>query len=458
MRSVATTRFALALAVASAAGVGRAQDAATTPDAGGDERTNLEGSAPGDGAPSAAPDERDERDEFDAHFADEPDPRAIAAGCDAVSVIEGPDVVVVGCRDRLVALAPGTLEVRWRADLREALRRVERGVDGAILAITPTGIASPCDDAEPVRVTAESGTCAGRVARSERDRAWVRPAPHVRLAPSEALAFFVDGAGGLERVATGTVRALVDGAAVVELGLGERVPDGALALRTRATDHSAWFPPRTGGRVLLRGALDALVPLDGAPGGLVALEAAWFLDAPVVLRAGVAPIAFGVRDTLGIFAMLGYASAGLDLEWLELSLGVAGTTINHRPRGQATSAFAPLFGVRVGAEEGASLAAQLFFTIDDVGVDLGAGRVRLTLPITRGHRLIFRADVGRHGVLRVDAGFRTYLEGAGDRGSIALGFFAGVAHVFYQRVCPIGECSRIAVLAPSVGVELDWSP
>ncbi len=460
MRSPATGLIVLAIAVASPPASTHAQDAEAehgesvgeaATEGGRDELVEVE-ETPTD--PLAI----DELDEFDEHFADEPDPLAIAAGCDPVSLLVEPEVIVVGCRDRIVALAPRTLEVRWRAELRAELRWVERGVDGAILAITEGGAASPCDEAEPVRVVAEGASCAGRTVRTEHDRAWVRLAPYVRVAPGEALAFFVERPTGLEGVATGAVRSIEDGVAEVEVGLGERVPEGALALRTRATEHDIAFPRRTGGRVLLRGAVDALVPFDGAPGGLVAIEGAWFLDAPVVLRTGIAPIAWGVRDTHGIFAMLGYASAGLDLEWVELSVGIAASTINQRPRGQATYAVAPLLGVRVGAEEGLSFAAQLFFTVDDVGVDLGAGRLRLTLPLTRGHRLIVRADVGRHGVLRVDAGLRTYLVGAGDRASIALGFFVGLAHVFYQRVCPVGECSRISVLAPSVGVELDWSP
>ncbi|MCA9605003.1 MAG: hypothetical protein KC619_05390, partial [Myxococcales bacterium] len=299
---------------------------------------------------------------------------------------------------------------------------------------------------------------AGTVARSVADRAWVRLAPAVHLGAGDALAFLVEGPDGLDRVATGRVTDITTDAVEVELGLGERVPTGAIALHVPEPDLRLWTPPRIGGRLRLRGALDALVAFDGAPGGLAAVEAAWFLDAPVVLRAGIAPVAFGVRADRGIFAMLGYASAGLDIDWLEVSLGASVLTLNERPRGQATWAFAPLLGLRLGAEEGMSLAAQLFFPIDDVGVSLGAGRLRLTLPLVPGYHLVFRSDIGRHGVLKVDAGFRAHLQGRGERDTVTLGVFVGIGHVFYQRVCPIGDCSRVMVLAPSVGLELDWSP
>ncbi len=317
---------------------------------------------------------------------------------------------------------------------------------------------SLCGDDAFAHVTGSQGPCSGRVTRSDRDRVEIEAAPLTRLSRDQSVAFYVYGPEGERRVATGVVTQVPGESATVLIGLGERVPVGARAVQVDAVDHSLWVVPRIADRFVMRASLDGLIGFDGGGGAMLTADAAWHLEAPVVLRAGLAPLALGGRGDTGIFAGLGYASVGLDLDWMELSLGVAGTSVNRRARGQATGAFAPVLGARVGWSEGFSVEGQLFLTIDDIGLRLGVGRLRLTFPLTPGHRLVFRADLGRHGVVRVDGGVIVFLDGRGDRGSLALGFFIGGGELSYQSVCPFGVCGRTSVLAPTLGIELDWWP
>lgn len=299
----------------------------------------------------------------------------------------------------------------------------------------------------------------GEVTRSERNEVEVRLSMEgLASAEGDALAFRVVEPEGERRIATGCVERVEDGTAFVRVGVGERVPVGAQARSIPATDHSLVLPSRIPDLLTLRGSVDGLIPIDGGGGALMTLEAAWHLDAPILLRGGLAPLGLGGRDADGILVALGYVSAGLDLDWMALSLGVAATTFNRRLGGQTTVAFAPMLGAQIGAAEGLSLDTQFFFTFDDVGVDLGVGRLRLTIPLVPEVRLVSRADIGWHGALRVDGGVVFFVQGRGERGSVALGLFAGVGHMFYQKVCPFGPCPILGVTSPTLGLEIDWRP
>lgn len=329
-------------------------------------------------------------------------PRPSGRSCAPIGVLRGERDVVEVCPHRVTVRDARTGAERWSVPSHHRLVGIERDEEGEIVVVTVRRSRVPLGATE---------------------------APRPASAPAGAAA-------------------------------DEEPPPAEPTRLLRAGEHALWTPPRVGGRAVLRAGVDGFVPVGTGGAGMLTIDGAWHFEAPFVLRFG-APLALGASGNGlgGVFAGLGYASAGFDIDWLEISLGAAVTTVNERPRGQATEAFAGLLGLRLGWADGFSAEAQLFFTVDDVGLDLGIGRIRLTLPVSpRGARIVHRADVGRHGVVRVDVGPVFFLEGRGGPGSFALGLFGGFGHLYYQRVCPFGACARAIVVSPSFGIELDWRP
>lgn len=269
---------------------------------------------------------------------------------------------------------------------------------------------------------------------------------------------------GERTLVVGRVERADEREALIGVGLGERVPQGASARRAdRApVTRSLVAPPRQGGLLELVAELQLFLPISTLGlGTLTSLSAAYRFVAPVVLQAHVKPLGLSGSDRGNIFSIASWAAVGLDTHLFEFTLGAGGATVNDRDFGSlAKGAFTLVPAIRVGARDGLNLAVESGTQVYDDGFQFGFLHVSGQIPVSTRVSLRLRGGGGRVGHAFGDLGVRYLLTGHGGRDSVFLLGSLGGAWTRFEGRCTVIEpsCSQTELAGPSLGVGLEWRP
>ncbi len=244
-------------------------------------------------------------------------------------------------------------------------------------------------------------------------------------------------------------------------------------------------PPRRGAiweLSAMAGAFVNLGPLGG--GGMGWVSAVYRFDAPIVVRAELAPIGIGIgqigtqrfngfnegNDTTTSGATVvaaGHVLIGFDTQFVEVAVGGGGATIGNSSsyNSAATSATGGASIVeegRLGARDGLALNVESITVAANDQFQFGSFVVSVQVPLTRNVMLIVRGGGGNVGPLFGDLGARYIVRGDGGPDTIALtGFFGGAGIDFQSCSATSGPmagsvCQSTSLGGPSVGGGVEW--
>ncbi len=262
----------------------------------------------------------------------------------------------------------------------------------------------------------------------------------------------------------GRVEQITDDSAIVGVGLGEPVTEGA---RVRKADRapvtrSIVAPPRQWGMFELVGEMQAFLPISTLGlGTLTSLSAAYRFKLPMVVRAQIRPVGLSGSDQGNVFSILGWAAVGLDTQLFELTLGAGGATVNERNFDSvAKSALTLIPTIRVGAHDGLHLAAESGTQVYDDAFNFAFLHASAQIPVGTRFALRLRGGGGRVGHAFGDLGVRYLLSGNGGHDSVFLTGFLGGVRVAFETRCTLLDqtCNTTELAGPSLGVGVEWRP
>jgi hypothetical protein len=311
-----------------------------------------------------------------------------------------------------------------------------------------------------------------------------------------------EGSSTAEReVGTGTVSALEDGKAKVDISRGSRVEKGDLAEPAptgRAVSPLA--PERLGdlgeAGVILRPTL----PLDTLGVAFVnEAWASWTFDAPWYAEVRLSPAGFGWSQDGNAISVAAVAAGGLDNRWFSVGLGAGWSMLNQDVSVMKTDyavgaedgggfyeevsfqevdrAFSLAQQARLGPKDGVSVTVRNTFVLvpeysydystcvydetydsscvkrTDEGKAFAFGGIamRFTLPVGQRTDLFGDWGTGKAGATWVTGGVSTWIRGNGDRGSLALEVAAG-----YGEVVGSPNKRNISLGGPLVSAGVRW--
>jgi hypothetical protein len=268
-------------------------------------------------------------------------------------------------------------------------------------------------------------------------------------------------------VAVGVVKAVSERFAVVTLGIGERVPLGALARPVDApvTARRA-APPRLGGLWHAGFMLRPFVALDDYGGGFLAdASIGYRFETEIHLEAVVSPFAYGTAENKPSAVPFGaFVKASYDSDIFEIGFGIGGETVKDTPLGvESGSGILLVQQMRLGALDGLLLNieshAVLFHSEFDFSGLVGRGQI----PVGRRFWLLFAGGGGSAGYGYGEMGVRALLRGNGDRGSFFFTGTVGGMGVFENRteVCRevdfTAPClEEVLYAGPMIGAGGEW--
>jgi len=252
------------------------------------------------------------------------------------------------------------------------------------------------------------------------------------------------------------------------------------------TRHGLLAPPRHGGiweLSAMAGAFVNLGPLGG--GGMGWASAVYRFDAPIVVRAELAPVgvAIGLTQTTtysgfnqnsgnnpngatGIGAA--HLLVGLDTQFVEVAVGGGGaTSSNSYGYGGASGATAGATIVeegRLGARDGLALHVESIAVATNNQFQFGSFVATIQVPLTQSVMMIVRGGGGNVGLLFGDVGARYVVRGDGGPDTIALtGFFGGAGIDFTSCIATGGQAGAgcqatqsVSMGGPSIGGGVEW--
>lgn len=267
--------------------------------------------------------------------------------------------------------------------------------------------------------------------------------------------------------AVGEVTTLSPGYSRVKLGIGERVPLGALA-RAVSDEPTATrvAPPRLGGLWEVGFMVRPFIALNDLGGGvLLDGSVGYRFESDFHLEAVVAPLAYGTgADKPAVLPVAAYLKASYDLPLFEAGFGIGGETV-----------YDVDFGTKPGS--GTLFVQQLRFgAVDGLKFDL-MSRVVLfesefrfsgfsgtaQFPVGRTSWMLLRGGGGSAGYGFGELGVRVLLVGNGDRGSVfftgalgGLGVFETETYVCKEPTFEF-ECTQTVTYAgPMLGAGAEW--
>jgi hypothetical protein len=268
-------------------------------------------------------------------------------------------------------------------------------------------------------------------------------------------------------VAIGEVTTLSPGFSRVKLGVGERVPVGALA-RVVADEPTAVRvgPPRLGGLWEIGFMARPFVALNDLGGGLL-LEGSvgYRFESAFHLEAAIQPLAYGTGADKPAVAPVGtYIKASYDLPLFEAGFGVGAETVYNVDYGTEPGT-GTLFvqQLRFGAVDGLKLDVMSRVVLFHSRFDFSGLVAASQFPVGRTSWLLFRGGGGQGGFAFGELGVRTLLVGNGDRGSVFFTGTLGGLGVFetktYTCVEPTFEYSctqSVTYAGPMLGGGAEW--
>lgn len=290
-----------------------------------------------------------------------------------------------------------------------------------------------------------------------------------------------------QRVAIGVVAAVGEGRAEVELGLGERVPAGAMARPTSAPLTASMFvSPRLTDLWELRFAFRPFLALGTVGFGMVDdLRATYRFEAPVALHLVLEPAGVGIADDGNILALAGNLVATYDSALFEVGLGLGWSAVNGDLGWGADEAsaggdyefkrvkdgFSLAQLARLGAVDGLNITILNSFLLYDDKFNYGGTRATVQVPVSERLWFIAAGGGGSSGYAFGEIGLRVLVAGNGDHGTVLLTPTLGGAALFgeTEESCQVwnsstqtnepGTCvTDIDYGGPMVGIAVEYRP
>jgi len=270
-----------------------------------------------------------------------------------------------------------------------------------------------------------------------------------------------------EVIAVGVVSAASDRFSRVRLGIGERVPKGALArVVDREPSHTRVAPPRLGGFWEVAFLARPFLAVSEFGGGfLLDATTGYRFESPFHLQAGLEPFAYGTgKDKPTLTPTAAFIKASLDLPMFEVGLGLGvetiyDTTIGTRP-GTGTLL---LQHARIGALDGLNLEGKSDVVLFHSSFQFAGFVGTLQIPVGETSWVLMRGGGGIAGYGYGEMGVKVLLRGNGDRGSVFFTGTLGGAGVFetWDSVCSQPDfsfpCTQSVVYAgPMAGAGAEW--
>jgi len=330
-------------------------------------------------------------------------------------------------------------------------------------AVRATPLGAPTQAAAAPDSAPEPAPQGRVVARHDRELTVSLGRPELALGDHVELYERTPAPGGGERetsLAVGQVVEVSKGAARLELGLSEEVPQSALARpSTRALTRSLVAPPRIGGLTVLEGGIRPFLPTESLGIGVLAdLAVTYLAERPFYARVELQPVGgiLSARSDAGLFT--GYALLGYDQQYFAVGMGVG--LVLARRNGWATAdeehadvgtTFSVKQAARLGARDGLHLRVDNSFVLGAKAWHFAYVQVGLQLPLGTRTWLTLDGAGGEAGrFLRYDIGLRRILLGNGGAGSLFVRPSVGVAGVVRD------DFAGTLDVGPMVGVHLEW--
>jgi len=267
-----------------------------------------------------------------------------------------------------------------------------------------------------------------------------------------------------ELVLVGKVRSVSPARSVVELGVNERVPAGALARRSsRPITSSRTLPPRVGGLWELELTARPFLALGLLGFGTISDACArWRFEDPWSLEARLEPAGIGIADEGNIAALAGNLIGSYDNRLFSVGLGMGWATINgalDESSEELRSGLSIAQAARLGSRDGLHLSIYNTFVFYQDRFNYGGTTGTLQLPVAEGLWLIGRGGGGEPtGYGFGEIGLRVLLVGSGDRGSVYLSPSVGGGGIFREERCErFDGCTKsLSYGGPLVGLGLEW--
>lgn len=271
-----------------------------------------------------------------------------------------------------------------------------------------------------------------------------------------------------EVLAVGMVRAVSEDFSRVELGMGERVPVGALARWvTRNPTRSRAAPPRIGGLWHTQFMARPFVALEDLGGGIL-LDAAvgYRFESEFHVEAAISPFGWATgENNPSVTPMAGFVKASFDSHLFEIGFGFGGSTVHDvQFPTRSGSGFLVMQQVRIGAVDGLDLDIQSHVTLFHSRFTFSGMVARGQIPMGQRWWFVLAGGGGSAGYGYGDLGVRALLRGNGDKGSFFFTGTVGGVGVFenLNAQCGDGEtfefgCDDEVVYAgPTIGAGGEW--
>jgi hypothetical protein len=267
--------------------------------------------------------------------------------------------------------------------------------------------------------------------------------------------------------AIGVVTAVSRGYSRVKLGIGERVPVGALARRTEDDATAARAgTPRLGGLWEVGFMVRPFLALSEFGGGaLIEASAGYRFLGPLHLVAAFEPLAHATgNDKPTVTPVSAFFKASYDLALFEVGFGVGMETVFDTPFGTEPGT-GTLFvqQARIGAADGLHVDAINHVVLFHSEFEFSGFVGRLQIPVGQASWILMRGGGGSAGYAYGELGVRVLLNGNGDRGSTYFSGTFGGAGVFKKQTQSCGsidfvfDCSQtVSYAGPMVGAGAEF--
>ncbi len=280
-------------------------------------------------------------------------------------------------------------------------------------------------------------------------------------------------------VAVGAVVAVSEGRARVDLGLNERVPEGAKARPTdRKPTATKARPPRVGDIWQLQFNLRPFLALGTFGFGTVSdASLVRRMEDPISIHLRLEPLGLGFSDDGDIVAIAGDVVVAYDTDLFEIGLGAGWSAVSddiarveYDDRGDPTGTVEHVHHglsiaqvARLGALDGVHLAVHNNFLFFHGEFHYGGTVGQFQLPITGRAWMIVRSGGGRAGYIFGELGLRVLATGNGDRGSFFITPTIGAATLFDEKERDCGDppypstcVESVSYGGPMMGVGVEW--
>lgn len=268
------------------------------------------------------------------------------------------------------------------------------------------------------------------------------------------------------RLAVGEVTAASQRQAKVALGLNERARVGNLARPTgarRTADSVA--PPRAAGLWDTGFMARPFLPMNDLGVGL--LGHAWLgyrFEGPWHVEARLSPAGVAVGEGEDVATAIGVVVASLDVQLLEIGLGLGAQTMNQPDFGlDSGSGLTVAQVLRVGARDGLHLRVQTEIVLFHQDFEFSGATAHVQVPVGHGVWLVGNGGGGSAGHAFGEVGLRVLARGNGGPGSIFVTATVGGSGL-HENSCvgrdfTTGACidrTDQTLAGPSLGIGGEW--